>query len=386
MIHRLNAIGTSFFGSGALQLLPDEIKKRNYKRALIITDEFLFHQGVAEEVGKYLLKGNAEYAIFYHVVPNPTVSVVMECTEGALSIDADFIVAVGGGSAIDTAKAAGILITNGGRIEDYEGINKSTRGSLPIIAVNTTAGTGSEVTSFYVISNEMTQSKMVMVDVHCLVSIGINDTDLMISMPKALTAATGMDAMTHSIEAVMSKEANPYTDKDALWAITQIKRNLLTAYQDGENREAREMMAYAQYSAGMAFSNSGLGLVHAMAHSLGGFYNLPHGICNSILLPYIMEFNGRDEKSLSRFKLIGEALEIKGMEAMSDEKIKNEVILFIKKFSTQLGIPKSFKELGVKKEDFDSLTNLVMMDTCLPSNPVTPTREQVLELFYQAIK
>lgn len=384
MIHRINSIGTSFFGSGALKLLPEEIRKRNYKRALIITDEFLFEQGIADQVGQYILEAKAEYAVFYQVVPNPTVDVVNQCASGSISIDADFIVAVGGGSAIDTAKAAGILVANGGFIQDYEGVNKSQKKSLPIVAVNTTAGTGSEVTSFYVISNEKTHSKMVMVDVNCLVSIAINDTDLMISMPKSLTAATGMDAMTHSIEAVLSKEANPYTNKDALWAITTIKDNLLLAYEDGQNREAREMMAYAQYSAGMAFTNSGLGLVHAMAHSLGGFYNLPHGICNSILLPYIMEFNGKNKESLIRFKAIARALEIDGIDRLNDEQIKNEVIKFIKDFSEKLDIPKSFKNLGVKKEDFENLTNLVLMDTCLPSNPVQPTKEDIMRLFEKA--
>ena len=199
--------------------------------------------------------------------------------------------ALGGGSAIDTAKAASIVVACGGTVEQYEGENKSSKPGLPIVAVNTTAGTGSEGTSFYIVTDPVRHSKMAMVDPNCMVSIAVNDTDFMSSMPPKLTAATGMDALTHAIEAALSKNANPLTDKDAYWAIQAIVQNLPRAVANGQDEAARTMMAYAENVAGMAFSNAGLGMVHAMAHALGGHYNLPHGVCNAVLLPYVIEYN-----------------------------------------------------------------------------------------------
>lgn len=234
--------------------------------------------------------------------PNPTVEVVNECIKAAKVLDVDWLVAVGGGSAIDTAKPASIVLTNGGRVEDYEGINKSKKPGMPIAAVNTTAGTGSEVTTFYIVTDSKRHSKMCMVDKNCKVTIAINDIQFMMGMPQRLTAATGMDAMTHGIEAVLSNKANPLTDKDALWAIRTIQKYLPQAVADGNDLEARENMAYAEYVAGMAFSNGGLGMVHAMAHALGGKYNLPHGICNAVLLPYVMSFNGMLQRQVLVFK------------------------------------------------------------------------------------
>ncbi len=384
--HRINSVVTSFFGQGAITLLPEELRKRSLKRGLIITDKFLYQSGAAEKVGNELLKADSEYAIYYQVQPNPSIDVVRECANAAKTLEVDYLVAVGGGSAIDTAKAVGILMTNGGEIESYEGVNKSKNPSLPIVVVNTTAGTGSEVTTFYIVTNPSTHSKMVMIDTNCLVSIAINDIDFMKSMPKKLTACTGMDAMTHSIEAVLSRFANPLSDKDALWAIKTIKDYLPRVVYKGDDLEGRNMMSYAEYTAGMAFSNSGLGMVHAMAHSLGGFYNLPHGVCNSVLLPYIMEFNGQDKNVQPRYKLIAEALGINGAKEMSPEAAVEASVAYIRNLCNEVGIPKSFKELNVKPEDFPKLADLALADSCMPSNPIQPTKLEVIEIYTKACR
>lgn len=383
-VHRVNSVAVSFFGKGSISLLPDELKKRGLKRALIITDKFLFDSGTASKVGEALLKAGAEYAVFYKVQPNPTIDIINESIYAAKELQVDFLVAVGGGSAIDTAKAAGIVLANGGKVEQYEGLNKSKNPALPIIAVNTTAGTGSEVTSFYVVTNPAIHSKMVMVDPNCMVSIAVNDSDFMQSMPKGLTAATGMDAMTHAIEAVLTPCSTPLTDKDALWSIRTIKDYLPRAVQNGSDIEARDMMAYAEYTAGMAFSNGGLGMVHAMAHSLGGFYNLPHGICNSVILPHVMEYNGKSQDVQKRFILIAKALEIAGAETMSRTDAVKQSTAYIRNLCREVGIPSGFSQYKVKKEDFPALADLALADTCMPANPIKPTKEDIIAIYEKA--
>ena len=378
-------ISTNFFGAGAIELLRGEIMKKGFRKALVITDSFLFESKVADQICTELAGAGVHSFIYYGVKPNPTVEIVNEALSVAADIKPDFIVALGGGSAIDTCKAVGIVLANGGRVEDYEGVNKSSEKSLPVVAVNTTAGTGSEVTTFYVITDEKRHSKMVMVDTNCSVWIAINDTNLMKSMPQSLTAATGMDAMTHAIEAVLSNEATPFTDKDALWAITAIREHLPRAVKNGDDMNSREMMAYAQYSAGLAFSNAGLGMVHAMAHSLGGFYNLPHGVCNAVLLPHVMEFNAGDEKTHYDFKKIYGALGLKGA-AYSSRAAVVRTINEIKKLSQEVGIPASLSDLGVREEDFRALAELALQDTCMPSNPVKPTIDQIIDVYRKAWK
>ena len=382
---RVNMISTNFFGAGAIELLRGEIMKKGFRKALVITDSFLFESKVADQICTELAGAGVHSFIYYGVKPNPTVEIVNEALSVAADIKPDFIVALGGGSAIDTCKAVGIVLANGGRVEDYEGVNKSSEKSLPVVAVNTTAGTGSEVTTFYVITDEKRHSKMVMVDTNCSVWIAINDTNLMKSMPQSLTAATGMDAMTHAIEAVLSNEATPFTDKDALWAITAIKEHLPRAVKNGDDMNSREMMAYAQYSAGLAFSNAGLGMVHAMAHSLGGFYNLPHGVCNAVLLPHVMEFNASDEKTHDDFKKIYGALGLKGA-SYSSRAAVTQTINEIKKLSHEVGIPASLSDLGVREEDFRALAELALQDTCMPSNPVKPTIDQIIDVYRKAWK
>ena len=383
-LERINAVGTSFFGRGSIGLLSDELKKRGFKRGLIVTDPFLYKNGTGDKVGACLLKAGVEYAIYYLVEPNPTTMVVGDCLEAARALEVDLLVAVGGGSAIDTAKAVSIVMANGGRVEDYEGVDRSLNPGIPIVAVNTTAGTGSEVTSFYIVTDPVRHSKMCMVDPNCLVTIAVNDVDFMMSMPKALTASTGMDAMTHAIEAAVAKRATPYTDKDALWAMGVIGTYLPEAVADGSNEKAREMMAYAEYSAGMAFSNAGLGMVHAMAHSLGGLMNLPHGICNAVLLPFVMEFNGGKPVAAERYKKVAEGLKLPGAAAMTGEQAVKETVACIRRLSKEVGITQSLKELKVNPEDFRALAEVALKDSCMEDNPFKPTVQQVIEVYRNA--
>lgn len=381
---RVNAVATSFFGRGSIGMLPAELKKRGLKRGLIVTDQFLFKSGAADQVGLFLLEAGIEYAVYYLVQPNPSVAVINECLEAAKALNVDFLTAVGGGSAIDTAKAVSIVLENGGRIEDYEGLNQSERPGIPVVAVNTTAGTGSEVTSFYIVTNPDKHTKMCMVDTNCMVSIAVNDIDFMMSMPKNLTASTGMDAMTHAIEAAVSKRCTPFTDKDALWAMGVISRYLPQVVKDGGNETAREMMAYAEYSAGMAFSNAGLGLVHAMAHSLGGRFNLPHGVCNAILLPYVMEFNGSHKSIAERYKKVAQSLGIEGAEIMSGEQAVKEAVSWIRKLSGEIGLEECLSELSVDPGAFGELADSAMADACMDDNPFQPSKEEIIGVYVKA--
>ena len=360
---RINAVKTSFFGRGAISLLPDELKKRGFRRALIVTDKFLAEQGVVSRVGGVLASAGTEYALFDRVAPNPTVGIVNACIEAAKASGAQVLVAVGGGSAIDTCKAAGIVLSNGGRVEDYEGVEKSVHPGMPVIAVNTTAGTGSEVTCFYIVTDDVRHSKM--------------------CMPEGHTASTGMDALTHAIEAAMTWRATPLTDKDAYWAIGVIREYLPRAVRDGTDEEAREMMAYAQYVAGMAFSNAGLGMVHAMAHALGGFYNLPHGVCNAILLPYVLEYNGQFLQAQGRFKKIGEAFGIREEPGMS---MVHEVVRAVRALAGEVGIPGRLRELKIVKEsDFPALAKLAVADACMDTNIGKARAGDVIQVYRAAM-
>ena len=338
-------------------------------------------------MGRALLDAGVEYAIYYQVKPNPTIDVVNECIDAARGLGVDVLVAVGGGSAIDTAKAVSIVVANGGSVEDYEGVNKSSRAGIPIVAVNTTAGTGSEVTSFYIVTDPEKHSKMAMVDANCMVSIAVNDIDFMMSMPPKLTAATGMDALTHAIEAVLAKGATPLTDKDACWAIEVIAQNLPRAVADGSCEEARTMMAYAENVAGMAFSNAGLGMVHAMAHALGGHYNLPHGVCNAVLLPYVLEFNGRSAEVRRRFVKIARALHLPESVCGCEQASFKASVEVIRQISKLVGIPGTLGELEtVDPADFEALARLAVKDTCMGDNQITATVPEVMEVYARAYR
>ena len=304
----------------------------------------------------------------------------LAAAKGAKEAGAELLVAVGGGSAIDTAKATGIVLKNGGRVEDYEGVNKSRQPGMPIAVVNTTAGTGSECTTFYIVTDPARGSKMAMIDPNCMVSIAINDIDFMISMPPKLTASTGLDALTHAIEAACATGANPYTDHDAYWAITAVTDYLPRAVRDGKDLEAREMMAYAENIAGMAFSNAGLGMVHAMAHALGGHSNLPHGVCNAVLLPYVLRFNSRDAEIRRRLERVAEAMRL-------PERNAEAVIRKTHRMAVELGIPPTLREAAegkVTPEAFGTLADLALHDSCMETNLVTPSRDEVIETYQHA--
>ena len=376
MPERINAVKTTFFGKGAVRLLGPELKKTGIRRALLITDRGLYQSGLADKVARVLSDAGIEYAVYYNVKPNPTVLTVNECLAAARAIDAGVLIALGGGSAIDTAKAVSIVMANGGRVEQYEGVNKSIHAGLPLVAINTTAGSGSECTSYYVVTDPVRKTKMAMEDINCMVSIAVNDIDFMSSMPPKLTAATGMDALTHAIEAIFSKEATPITDKDAVWAIDTIISCLPRAVQNGADEHARTMMAYAENVAGMAFSNAGLGMVHAMAHALGGHYNLPHGVCNAVLLPYVLRFDAGRMAFEDRFRTVAKAMGLVTAE---------EVIDKVADLNGCIGIPARLSELeGVKPEDFKELAALAMHDTCMQSNLIEVSNQDVIMVYNAA--
>lgn len=381
MPERINAVKTTFFGKGAIRMLGPELKKTGITRALLITDRFLYQSGLAQRTADVLSEAGIEYAVYYDVKPNPSVDIVNDCIAAARAIHAGVLIALGGGSAIDTAKAVSIVMENGGRVEQYEGVDKSSRPGLPLVAINTTAGTGSECTTFYIVTDPVRHSKMAMVDTNCMVSIAVNDTDFMSSMPPKLTAATGMDALTHAVEAVFSKGATPITDKDAVWAIEVITKYLPRAVRNGADEEARTMMAYAENVAGMAFSNAGLGMVHAMAHALGGHYNLPHGVCNAVLLPYVLRFDAKRREFADRFETLAAAMGIIPVSQSAAE----TVVAKIESMNQEIGISPKLSDLDkVSPADFKALTALAMHDTCMASNLVTVTAQEVESVYAAA--
>lgn len=378
--YRISAVKTGFFGKGSVRMLGPEVRKLGVRRALIVTDGFLAKSGAADRVRGVLEEQGIACSVFAGVQPNPTIQVVNECIGRAKETGADLLAAVGGGSAIDTAKAAGIVLTNGGRVEDYEGVNKSRKPGLPVAVVNTTAGTGSECTTFYIVTDPSRGTKMAMIDPNCMVSIAVNDIDFMISMPPKLTASTGLDALTHAVEAACSTGANPYTDHDAYWAIGTVTRYLPRAVRNGNDAEAREMMAYAENIAGMAFSNAGLGMVHAMAHALGGHSNLPHGVCNAVLLPYVLKFNSRDTEARRRLERVAAAMEL-------TDRTPEGVIRKTRDMALELGMPGTLREAAegkVSPEAFPALADLALRDSCMATNPVAPTKEEVVETYRHA--
>lgn len=372
----------SLIGPGALNDLGEELKELPYKKALFVTDKVLVKIGIAEKVLDVLKASGIEVLIFDEVQPNPTVKNVTNGLKLLQENSCDFILTLGGGSPQDCGKAVGILAANGGDIKDYEGIHKSKKTSLPIIAINTTAGTASEVTINYVITDVKRQVKMVMVDKNCLVSIAVNDPELMLGMPASLTAATGMDALTHAIETYVSKGAFGWSDALALEAIKLISKSLEQAVQNGSDIEARNKMAWGQFIAGQAFSNAGLGFVHSMAHQLGGMYNLPHGVANAVLLPHVERFN--IPSCAHKLKKVARAMGV-GVSDMSDLEGANAAIKTIEKLSAAVGIPSGLKELGVKEEDFEAMAKNAIQDICTGGNPRDVTVEDAINIYKAAM-
>lgn len=367
----------NMLGAGALDEGIAQIVRLGFRKALVVTDKPLVDLGMADQIaGKLKDKGIAS-TVFDGVQPNPTVGNVNAGLKVLESSGADFVISLGGGSVHDAAKGIALVAANGGRIEDYEGLDKSEKPQLPLIAINTTAGTASEMTRFTIITDEQRRVKMAIVDKHVTPLLSINDPLLMEGMPASLTAATGMDALTHAIEAYVSTIATPITDACAVKAAELIAAWLPTAVKEPHNKQARERMAYAQFLAGMAFNNASLGYVHAMAHQLGGFYDLPHGVCNSLLLPHVVAYNMSG--AAERLNHIGSIL------SANNEALKGlDVVNAIKKMADMVGIPKSLEELGVKREDFHTLADNSMKDVCGFTNPVKGTAEDIIGIFEAA--
>jgi alcohol dehydrogenase len=369
-------------GSGCVADVPGELAARGYKRPLIVTDTVLAKAGHVAPVVDGLKAAGLIPVVFDGVLPNPTVPVVDAALAAFRTGDCDSLVAIGGGSPIDTAKAVRILSANPAPVTQYEGVGKVGRAGAFLVAVNTTAGTAAEVTSNAVITDPARMVKMVIIDANIIPDISVNDPAMMISVPKATTAATGMDALTHAIEAYVSKGAHVLTDHSALESIRVIASFLPRAVANGQDLEAREMMAYGQFLAGLAFNSAGLGYVHALAHQPGAVKDLPHGVCNAILLPVVSAFNR--PHAVARFARIAEAMGV-DTKGMTEEAASIAAIDAIRALSAKVGIPKGFSELGVTEADLPPWVAKAQADPCAPGNPVPATDAQVLALYKQAL-
>ncbi len=373
---------TSYHGHGAVNEIVTEVKSRGFKKALIVTDADLMKFKVVKKVTDILDKNKLPYEIFDKVKANPSVEVVQKGVEAFKKAGADYMIAIGGGSPQDTAKGIGIIINNPefADVVSLEGVAPTKNKSVPVIAVATTAGTAAETTINYVITDEKKRRKFVCVDPHDIPVVAIVDPDMMSSMPKGLTAATGMDALTHAIEGYTTLGAWELADTLNLKAIELIAKNLRKAVEN--DPDGREGMALGQYVTGMAFSNVGLGVVHGMAHPLSAFYDTPHGIANAVLLPYVMEFNA--PKTGTKFREIARAMGVKNVDAMKQAEYREAAIKAVKKLSKDVGIPKTLKEIGVKKEDLEALAEAAMADVCTGGNPRLCNKELVWEVYKKA--
>ena len=369
------------FGMGASQEAGELMKSLGGHKTMIVTDKFLHESGMAGQIQEILAQAGVESIVFPGAEPNPTDQNVAAGVAVFQENGCDSILSLGGGSSHDCAKGIGLVASNGGTIHDYEGVDRASRDVVPLMAINTTAGTASEITRFCIITDTSRKVKMAIVDWRVTPKIAVNDPELMKGMPASLTAATGMDAMTHAIEAYVSTDANVLTDSAALMAVKMIYQYLPKAVANGDYMKARDKMAYAQYLAGIAFNNASLGYVHAMAHQLGGFYNLPHGVCNAILLPYVEEFNLIG--NLNRFRDLAEAMGEK-IDGLSTGDAAAKAIQAIRTISRQVGIPSDLKQLGVKPEDFGIMADNAMKDVCCLTNPRKATKEQIIEIYRRA--
>ena len=366
------------FGEGAVQEIGTLFGSLHASRAMIVTDKFLAQSGMAEKISGILAQSGIQSVVFDGAEPNPTDKNVEAGVTFFHNNHCDSIVSLGGGSSHDCAKGIGLVASNGGTIHDYEGVDRASQDVVPLMAINTTAGTASEITRFCIITDTSRKVKMAIVDWRVTPKIAVNDPELMKGMPASLT---GMDAMTHAIEAYLSTDANVLTDSAALMAVKMIYQYLPKAAANGDYMKARDKMAYAQYLAGIAFNNASLGYVHAMAHQLDGFYNLPHGVCNAILLPYVEEFNLIG--NLNRFRDLAEAMGEK-IDGLSTGDAAAKAIQAIRTISRQVGIPSDLKQLGVKPEDFEIMAENAMKDVCCLTNPRKATKEQIIEIYRRA--
>ncbi|MEG9488213.1 lactaldehyde reductase [Mannheimia indoligenes] len=382
MSNRLILNETSYHGKGAIKNIIHEIASRSFKKALVVTDKDLIKFNVAQKVTSLLDAASLPYEIFDEVKANPAVDVIKAGVEKFKASGADYLIAIGGGSPIDSAKAIGIIINNPefSDVLSLEGVAPTHQKCVPIIAVPTTAGTAAEVTINYVITDEEKKRKFVCVDVHDVPAVALVDPDMMESMPKSLAAATGMDALTHAIEGYITKAAWELTDALHLKAIELISRSLRGAVE--KNPKDIEGMALGQYVAGMGFSNVGLGVVHSMAHPLSAYYDTPHGIANAVLLPYVMEFN--KNYTGEKYREIARAMGVKGVDEMSQEEYRNAAIQAVQQLSQDVGIPLKLHQIGVQEEDLVALSVDAFNDVCTGGNPRDCTPEELLEVYKTA--
>ncbi len=373
---------TSYHGYGAKNEVITEAKARGFKKALIVTDADLVKFGVVKKITDLLDKNNMAYAVYDKVKANPSVNVVKEGVEAFKQAGADYMIAIGGGSPQDTAKGIGIIINNPefADVVSLEGVAPTKHKSVPVIAIATTAGTAAETTINYVITDEEKRRKFVCVDPHDIPVVAIVDPEMMSSMPKGLTAATGMDALTHAIEGYTTLASWELADTLNLKAIEIISRSLRKAVEN--DPKGREDMALGQYMTGMAFSNVGLGVVHGMAHPLSAFYNTPHGVANAVLLPYVMEFNA--PYTGEKFREIARAMGVKGVDNMTQEEYRKAAIDAVKQLKKDVNIPETLKDINVKEEDLEALSDAAMADVCTGGNPRTCNKELVLEVYKKA--
>ena len=371
----------NLMGADCLVDAADAIKSKGFTKGLIVSDAILNKIGVVKQVADLLTERGVATVVYDGTHPNPTVTNVNEGLAILKENQCDFVISLGGGSPHDCAKGIALLASNGGKIADYEGVDRSPKPMLPLIAINTTAGTASEMTRFCIITDEVRHIKMAIVDKHTTPLMSVNDPKLMLAKPASLTAATGMDALTHAIEAYVSIAATPITDAVAIKAIEMIQANLREAVKNGQNLEAREAMAYAQFMAGMAFNNASLGYVHAMAHQLGGFYNLPHGVCNAVLLPHVQRYNAT--VAADRLRDVAKAMGV-DVENLSAEQGAAAAIDAIVSLSKEIGIPAGLTELGAKEEDIPTLATNALKDACAITNPRQGTHAEVCEIFKSA--
>lgn len=371
----------NLMGMGAAKEIGERMKSYGKKKALIVTDAGLHKFGVADQIASYVEEAGLSVAIFPGAEPNPTDKNVEEGLAAYQAENCDCIISLGGGSSHDCAKGIGLVAANGGRIHDYEGVDRSALPMVTLFAVNTTSGTASEMTRFCIITDTSRSVKMAIVDKHVTPTVSINDPLLTVKKPAGLTAATGMDALTHAVEAYVSTSATPVTDACALQAIRLVSRNLRVAVANGENLQARENMSYAQFLAGMAFNNASLGYVHAIAHQFGGIYNLPHGVCNAILLPHVERFNliSRADRFADIAEAMGENIDGLSMREAAERALDAIVML-----ARDVGIPSGFAELGAKEEDIELLAVNAMKDACALTNPRKATLEDVKEIIRAA--
>ncbi|MCI7128970.1 MAG: lactaldehyde reductase [Lachnospiraceae bacterium] len=378
MANRFILNETSYHGAGAIEAIADEAKGREFKKAFVCSDPDLIKFGVTKKVLDVLDQAGLAYEVYSNIKPNPTIENVQSGVAAFKAAGADYIIAIGGGSSMDTAKGVGIIIANPdfADVRSLEGVAPTTKKSVPIFAVPTTAGTAAEVTINYVITDAEKNRKMVCVDPKDIPVVAFVDPDMMSSMPKGLTAATGMDALTHAIEGYITAGAWELSDMFHLKAIEIISRNLRGAVEN--TKEGREGMALGQYVAGMGFSNVGLGIVHSMAHPLGALYDTPHGVANAIILPTVMEYNA--EATGEKYREIARAMGVEGVDAMSQEEYRKAAIDAVKKLSEDVGIPADLKDI-VKREDIPFLAQSAYDDACRPGNPKETSVEDITKLY-----